>query len=449
MSEEKREGTPNGEESGISVREIFAIIGKKIWYVLGGSLLITLAAVLIFMLAINPLMESDSMRFRIDYPLYSEGKYPDGSVFDYRSMISREVIEETKKSNSEFSSINVGSLIKNEGIAISAQKSGETEPYVYTISLKQSYFKGVDTQDFITALTDTFKSHVIVEQKVNGSFDFKLNPDIFERVSFKEQLELLSEQREIILKQYDSWIKRYSAGRIVKGKPLSAHRAEVTSLLSEDVTTALQKVISVNGYEYFTKSVTADEVEARVESLKAELKLDQAILEKLTQSNAGEAQKSSFASYATKGGGENDSSDGIVVIPGEQNVSEKLAYYSERVAILELQIAHLTEGSYDDMATEIATFGEEYLGGQLDKLNEKAETLKTVISAIYTTDTAVIFESQKVTSDGGVSLVIIGLAVLVVAFLVFAVIAYFSGRKQKNKLKSGPIAEDKEESRKE
>ena len=472
MGEKKREDMANGEEGGISIKDIFRIIGKKIWYVLGGSLLITLVAGLIFILALNPILKSDSMSFRIDYPLYSQGKYPDGSVFDYRSIISREVIEETKKGNSEFASINVSKLIKNEGITISAQKAGADEPYVYTISLKNFYFKGIDTYDFVEALTKAFVSRIIVNEKVDNSFDFRLDPATFSGASFKDQIDLLSDLKGTLLNQYNNWISAYSAGRIVNGKPLSSYRADVITVFADNVKTPIENILTFKGYEYFNKNVTADDVKARVGQLQDELKLDLAILKELknyyTESSpstqADETRSYTnmqlFASATDEGNGSGGGD--IVIMPGDSDLSQKMAYYSERTAIVQQQIMRLTnidsadettdldKIDFSEIAKEIKLFGETYLDGEIELLNEKAETLKSVISAIYTKDTTVIFNSQKMESDGGVSLAIVVIAVFVVSFLVFAMIAYFKGKKQQNKQPDTPPSTDeKEESKSE
>lgn len=428
MNDEKREGQSPDGEGGVSIRDIFRIIGKKIWYVLGGSLLVTLAAVLIFMFAINPFLLSNSMSFRIDYPMYSEGKFPDGSAFDYSSIISREVIEEAKKQKSEFASINTTGLLKNEGISISAQRNGDGNSYIYTLSLKKSYFRGVDAMDFIKALTDTFKSYVIVGQKVEGSIDFKLDEANFDGETFQGQLSLLSEQKAIILKEYDAWISCYSAGRIVSGKSLSNHRADVASILSDDEQASIESTLSFHGYGYFKSSVTDKDVEARIAWLERELVSAKASLEELRQSYSGASPAMLADVYTAKSIDAEDASGGIVISP-EASLSQRLAYYSERVSLLELQKTNLESKSSAQMAADIAAFGAQYLKGKLAKLNEKAELLKTVISAIYTKDTVVMFNSQKVEKSGGTSLVIVGIGVFVVAFLVLCVIAYYRGRK--------------------
>ena len=76
MNDEKREEQLPEKEGGVSIREIFSIIGKKIWYVLGGSLLVMVVAVLIFMFAINPFTLSNSMSFQNQLPQICLGEIP-------------------------------------------------------------------------------------------------------------------------------------------------------------------------------------------------------------------------------------------------------------------------------------------------------------------------------------------------------------------------------------
>ena len=459
MKDEKKEGTPQGEGEGVSLREIFHIIGKRIWYVLGGTLLVTILAVLIFMLAINPLMRSDSMSFQIDYPRYSEGKYPDGSVIDYHDMISQKVIEAAKNLEGykdEFASLDTEHIIKNKGITISAQKKSETSPYMYTISLKKSCFKGVDSQDFIEAMTEAFISVIVVNEKVDNSFDFKLNEKIFLEASYKDQIALLSDLKGTLLSQYNNWISEYSAGRIVNGKPLSSYRADVITVFADNVKTPIENILTFKGYEYFNENVTAEDVRARVEQLQDELKLDLAILKELKNyyTETPSTQANELAPYAElskrnnptpyAGADESTGSTGgdIVIMPGDSDLSQKMAYYSERAAIIQQQIMRLTDIdganettnldgiNFNKIKEDIKKFGKDYLDGQLTALNQKAEILKTVISSIYSKDTAVIFSSQTVNSTGGTSLLLIGAGVFIVAFLVLCVVAYTVGKKR-------------------
>lgn len=458
MSEEKKEAFDQEGESGISIRDIFRIIGKKIWYVLAATLAVTLAAVLVFMFAINPMSETQSMSFTINYPMSDGGKYPDGSIFNYRDIVSRGVIEAAKGNEEfkeEFASIDVDKVLKKEGITISAEpvpEYGESY-YIFTVSLKSTCFSGVEAEDFINALGEAFIS--FVEQKAE-SLSYNIDKNTFENASFKDQLRILDEQKEILIAQYDLWIKEYNAGHIVQGKPLVNHRRDVETAFADDVRTPIENRLSAKGYEYFNDNVTGDDVKDRVEQLRDEQLLNQEIIENLkvtmrgdsgssVQSEAYSADRTyRIAAYASADTSDQQTDKNqIIIMPNESDLSSKLAYYTERNAIVTQQIKNLTKDvtgdDYSEIVKEIKKFGTDLLT-QFNILNNRADTLKSVITAIYQRDTLLTFNSRRVTSEGGTNLVIVAVGVLVVSFLVFAVIAFFVGKKKTVK-KSEPVPE--------
>ena len=458
MNEERRENQNGSDEGGISIREIIGIIGKKFWLVLLGSVLAALAAVLIFMFALNPAKQSMSMSFRVDYPLSADRKYPDGSMFDYNDMISKKVVEaamSSEKYKDEFASINVDKVMQDDAIMISARQTSTAAdaPYVYTIILKSNYFKGVKTERFIKALTDAFVSEVI-SAKAAG-LDYKLDKEVFEGASYKDQLSFLSEQKSTILNQYSDWISEYNEGYSVQGKSLSAHRTEVKTKLADKDKNAIEDNLTMKGYEYFNGEVNETQIKDRIKLLYSELELDKAILKELTNYNSGYTQANSIAPIDDTTTIPDSSGNTTVIVGG----NSELMSYIKRVQTIEQQITSLIKGtnleSVDldkttakDFATAVEALEEGALNGIVDEiknfsgadksnslksqfegLEKSAETLTAVIREIYENNTLVTFESQRATSAGGTSILIVGVAVFVVAFLIFAVIAYFLGKK--------------------
>lgn len=447
MNEERKEEQSGNEEGGVAFREICRIIGKKIWYVLAGTVLVTLAAVLIFMFAINPAKQHKSMSFRINYPMSTEGKYPDGSMFDYRAIVSRSVIESAKNNSEykdEFASVDVNKVIKKEGVTISAERISDDSdaPYIYTVSLKNAYFGGVNAEHFIEALTESFKSFVVDKA---DNLSYKLDPDTYNRASYKDKLSLLDERKEVLLKQYESWIKEYSAGHKVDGKSLGDRSNQVMTTFADDVRTPIENDLKLKGYEYFNDDVDSDKVDARVEELRNEQKRIDAILNKLKEGNTASAYASSFAS-AKKSDPDNSDGNTIIIMPSEAqpDLSQMIAEYSERSAVIAQQIANLTEKDNDEIVEDIKKFGAR-LAAQFEALNAEAGILENVIRTIYGRDTLLSLESQKATSEGGTSIVIVAVAVFVVAFLIFAVVAYFAGKKNIKSKKSGSAPKEENE----
>ncbi|MDE6411285.1 MAG: hypothetical protein K2L02_01960 [Clostridia bacterium] len=420
MNEERKEEQSGNEEGGVSIKEIFRIIGKKIWYVLAGTLAVTLAAVLIFMFAINPAKQSKSMDFEINYPASAEEKYPDGAAFNYRDIVSRGVIENAKKKDEKFASIDVDKLYKDkDGITISASRKSENENYVYTISLKTSYFSGVDMEDFILQIGESFKDFIKGKAQ---DLDFKINS--FEDTSYRNQLDLLKSKKEALVKEYGKWIKKYGEGRIVNGKSFGDLLNDVTTAFDDNAFSFIENTITVSGYEYFNKDVTAKAIQDRIDFLNAEKRLLIKKLEKLNGTNTA-------SGYAVvKQQGEDEEGNTIIIMPPEDS-SQAIA---ERLAVIETQLDVLT----DDEATvaQIAEYGENNLTPYFNALNAQAETLKQVISSLYGSDTVLTFDTKNFRKEGDTSIVIVGVAVFVVSFLVLSVVAYFVGKKSAKAKKS-------------
>lgn len=413
MNEERKEEQGNSDEGGVSIREIFRIIGKKFWYVLVGTLAVTLAAVLIFMFAINPAKKSKSMDFEINYPASAEEKYPDGSAFNYRDIISRGVVENAKKKDEKFASIDLDKLYKDkEGITISASRKSENENYVYTISLKTSYFSGVDVEEFILQIGESFKD--FIKSKAQD-LDFKINS--FEDTSYRNQLDLLKSKKEALVKEYGKWIKKYGEGRIVNGKSFGDLLSDVTTAFDDNAYSFIENTITMSGYEYFNKDVTTKAIQDRIDFLEAEKTLLEKKLDKLN----GTTTASSYA--VVKQTDEDEEGNTIIIMPSE-DPSQTIA---ERLAEIETQLGVLAAN--ETTVNKIAQYGENNLTPYFNALNAQAETLKQVISAVYGSDTVLTFDTNNFREEGGTSILTVGVAVFVVAFLVLSVVAYFVGKK--------------------
>ena len=452
MNEERKENQNDSDEGGVSIREIFGVIGKKIWFVLLGTILVTLAAVLIFMFALNPAKQSKSMSFKIKYPFSSELKYPDGSLFDYREIISEEVIAAAKENEDykeEFASLDVKKIVREEGVTISAKQTSEEldAPYVYTVTLNGSYFNGVKTEHFIKALTDAFKTEVIAVKA--GSLDYTLDKTVFKGASYKDQLAFLSEQKTTILNQYSNWISEYNEGYGVQGKSLSAYRTEVKTKLADKDKNVIEENLTMKGYEYFNASVNETEIKERIKQLQIELEFDKAILKELANYNDDTTITDSNGDTTIIVG---DNSELLYYIKRAQTIEQQISYLIGKTNLKGTDIDKITEeelskADFSSMVDEIkkfATEGNNSLESQFEGLKDSAETLTKVIREIYENNIRVTFEANSASSSGGTSVLIVGVVVFVVAFVVFAAIAYFVGRKggKEKKTTNAPASEE-------
>ena len=65
----------NETENGLTLGEICRIVFKRIWYVLGASALVTIVAVLLIALVMNPRKVTYRRDFQVIYPLSEAQKY--------------------------------------------------------------------------------------------------------------------------------------------------------------------------------------------------------------------------------------------------------------------------------------------------------------------------------------------------------------------------------------
>ena len=93
-------------ESGVTFRDICRMIGKRIWWVLGISVLIAVAAALIVAFVLNPGSDTYSVAFMIEYP-NGNTTYPDGTSLRYETIVYAENLQEVKESDEAFADIDI------------------------------------------------------------------------------------------------------------------------------------------------------------------------------------------------------------------------------------------------------------------------------------------------------------------------------------------------------
>ena len=86
------------EESGITFGEICHLVKKRIWWILGISVIVALVASLLFGFVINRGKNDYSVTFMVEFPGVSDRQYPDGTTFNHASMVYAAQLEAAKAS---------------------------------------------------------------------------------------------------------------------------------------------------------------------------------------------------------------------------------------------------------------------------------------------------------------------------------------------------------------
>lgn len=436
-------------ENGITFGEICRLIGKKIWLVLAIAAGVTVLAVVLFALVFNPLTTYYSMSFELVYPTSSTQQYPDGTPFSYRNIISLSTLEAAKAKEDRLAEIDVATMIREDHISVSAVTEGDaaadSATVTYTLNVKGSYFRDEDTaQLFIRCVADATVDDIIERA---AALSYGISSETFNGNNFEARLDLLAEEYATLLEAYDTWISTYSAGYRVtvngSRRSLSDYRAEVYGLYVEGVRSALASECENGGYGLLygdeDEIVVQEAINDRVAQLQQEYALNESIISDLKAQREGLSGSGATASTlsARTLSAQTDTQDNTIVISPDPTLEQRIAYYTERNAVIANQLGAAVDGSSEVTGTLTADGARAFatkLNGYFTSLNAAAETLKNVTTAIYEQNTFAEFISQNADSSGDTNIVLVAVAAFVLAFVIAAIVVcaseYSRQRKQ-------------------
>ncbi len=436
-------------ENGITFGEICRLIGKKIWLVLAIAAGVTVLAVVLFALVFNPLTTYYSMSFELVYPTSSTQQYPDGTPFSYRNIISLSTLEAAKAKEERLAEIDVATMIREDHISVSAVTEGDaaadSATVTYTLNVKGSYFRDEDTaQLFIRCVADATVDDIMERA---AALSYGISSETFNGNNFEARLDLLAEEYATLLEAYDTWISTYSAGYRVtvngSHRSLSDYRAEVYGLYVEGVRSALASECENGGYGLLygdeDEIVVQEAINDRVAQLQQEYALNESIIADLKAQRDGLSGSGATASTlsARTLSAQTDTQDNTIVISPDPTLEQRIAYYTERNAVIANQLGAAVDGSSEVTGTLTADGARAFatkLNGYFTSLNAAAETLKNVTTAIYEQNTFAEFISQNADSSGDTNIVLVAVAAFVLAFIVAAIVVcaseYSRQRKQ-------------------
>lgn len=419
-------------ENGVSLKDIWGAVKRKIWLVLVVTIGATLAVSLLFGLLINPKAVEYRMRFNILYPASESARYPDGSPFYDFDIVSYGFLEEAKASDAAFSNLDVGRMLKNNEIVLQQEKR-ENENTVYTVTIKAQPFKNVETAErFLRAVAQVPKTRIIENAK---TVDYKLDEEVFKGASFEEKIGLLSDLKTTLLDACDEWIALYGAPYSVNGRTLGNYRSALYVIYGESTKKIIESEFETNGYNGLDISSYAtidDAVKARKTALEEEYKLNDKIIAAL--------QKQATPTARAAAERIDDDKQQTIVIEqiGNMDVAEMLAYYTKRNA----QIRHQVDESLTVPNVEAYS---KRLNDLFGELQTAAETVTEISSFMYEKNTAINFLTHSAESTGGSSLILVIVATFVLSLLVSVFLAYLLDSKKRKSAHEKPVSRQEEQ----
>ena len=435
------------EESGITFGEICHLIKKRIWWILAISVIVAVVAGLAVGLVLNRGKDDYSLTFMVEFPGVENGQYPDGSVFNYNSIVYADRLAAAKEAGVEgnadaFKDVDVEEMSANGDIAIVPETSesavttenttGLTGAYVITVS--SAYFKDKDeASDFLRAVLN--ETIGVVNEKIVG-MDFTASLAGYENYTsysaYGDRLAALAEQQQFLLTQYNAVIG--GGSKISQNYGLFVYEGQTISALYNEAK-VLGSTLSTlraeyNDYGYVYLNGETDDLAALAGRWAGQVKSCQDELN---------AYKQQF--------------DQAVISEGAY--VQRVLELTERSKLLRAQIASIGYTYNDDGTVAPAADQAEKLQGNTTFGNEvnalwktlvaNSETAKNALVALYNAESQIVYRQSGVTViDNGTSTILVTVAGFVVAFLLASIIfcaADWPAYKKQRDAKSAPAEE--------
>ena len=416
------------EESGITFGEICHLVKKRIWWILGISVIVALVASLLFGFVINRGKNDYSVTFMVEFPGVSDRQYPDGTTFNHASMVYAAQLEAAKASNESFANIDIDGMSSNGGISISAETTGEnnTTVYtgVYTITVSSAYFESADqASDFLRAVLD--QTIATVNAKISG-MDFTARLSGYESLNgytaYGDRLAILRRQQDYILERY----------------------AAVTgdTQRDSDTTTQTQTTATYGSFQYEGKSISALYAEAQtVSNLLSDLEKNYETnrFVYLPEDSNAEDYKEAAEGWAKQI--KNNADEMLFYKEQFLNSVITAGYYEQRVLELEQENLGLEaqieaigytynkENGSAEPASDADTiraantkFGEQ-VDNMFETIKTNSETAKSALVALFAAESQILYQQSGVTTIvNTTNIILVAVAALVVAFLIACIV---------------------------
>ena len=290
------------EKQGISIGDIF----KKIWHA-KITLGVTFVAVMVVgVLGIQYLYSKPSEKYTAgltyNFEGAAEGKYPNGTTFNYQSIISLDNLATIKDSNDSYKDVDINGLVQDNAISIAlvpqevTSETGEstvTKLNTFTFEASCSYFPN-DTiaKSFISDLLNSQYTFAI---GLYDAIDYDANLVLANSATtYESQITYLNAQAQYILTSYDELKELFGAYAYIKNPSESATTPDTISSKITDLTRYFNSVninaLSAEATEKLYLKGSADnedkivqEVYNSLKSLLETYNYNQLLVDKLTK----------------------------------------------------------------------------------------------------------------------------------------------------------------------
>ena len=257
------------EKEGISIGDIF----KKIWHAkitLGVSFVVILV---LGVFGIHYLYTKPNQIYTgsVTYQFKgsTEGLYPNGTTFDYRTMIEPEQLEAIKNSKEEYANIDIDKMLENNAISVSlltgqaTNENGETVtvdlPNYVSIQCSASYFDNeTQAKNFLKDVLDAPNN---LANSLYDAIDFESNLTLANvSLTYEDQIDYLILQRDLVIENYEELSSVFGRNAYTDKNSTSTITQTLTSIKSFFTTNNLSSLQTLATNEQYVKSAQEGEI---------------------------------------------------------------------------------------------------------------------------------------------------------------------------------------------
>lgn len=418
------------EESGITFGEILHLIKKRVWWILGISVIVAIIAALAVGLVFNRGKNDYTLTFIVDFPGVENNEYPDGTSFNYEEIVYSDQLEAAKASNESFSEIDTAKMAAGD-ITIVAETREVTNGTTtttentgsYTITVSSAYFTDEDQATaFLRAVLDQTIARV---NEIAAGMDFTANLSAYTAAStYDAQLTALRNQQTFLLARYDELIAtgKYDSFTY-DGKSLSTLRAEAAGGI-ETRLSALETDLANN--HYLLDQSLVETVLVNIRSLQREKAQNEQSIAALQEACA------EFLAQINDSGAGDGSSGSAQIIESLASFTSRIATLQESNAKIDFQITELYKsigytdenGIWEKTDEPVPdTQFKEAVEALRTTISENTTTAKNAIVALYDAESEIVYrQSEVAVIDNGTNVILVTVAGFIVAFLLACII---------------------------
>ncbi|MDE6373096.1 MAG: hypothetical protein K2L72_01210, partial [Clostridia bacterium] len=287
------------EDNGLTVGEVFKVIFKRIWWVVGAAAICVLVLVLVTQLWYNKTKQYYSVSYEIVYPDSASGKYPNGNEFIIADSISLETLTDIKNGKysadnpDEFKNVDVEKMLEKDDVTVSqtmVRAEDDTVRRTYTLTVMAKYFS---SEEQAVGFIKTVASYPVNRvNEIIAEREYWINLTTYENAqTYEDKISALQLQKDYLQSSYNM-LRVYDNHIDVK-------LAELYNLFTNVQKQALTDRLATNFYVLNTKAYIAN-AEYRKAFLNKSIEENQVIIEALKEErDKAQATQSGQSSNAT------------------------------------------------------------------------------------------------------------------------------------------------------